>query len=776
MTDHRLVPLSPAERRVLEGVREGRPVDLGGRRADADGPRRPEEVVRGAVVAAILAGELSPARPPTTARRRELSLRGAILTGPLDLTGVTAPYGIRFADCEIEGDLLLAEATVPGLRLNRCRLQHLRGVDLRVDGALQVEHCVVASMVITDAHVTGRTSLDDTTIVNAAREPRCLHADGATFGSDLSAERLRANGEINLFDAEIVGQLDLSDATLRNADADGYVLRADRATIKAGLIATALRTSGELCLRGATIGGLDLSGATLADPSGVALSADLARIDGDFVAIGLRSTGELRLPAVTMSGQLDLSDATLANPGGNVLQADQALFGGGMLATDTTASGEIRLLGATLRGQLDLADAVLDNPGRHALCVDQVTIDGDLTATGITMTGEFRMIGATVRGQLDLSDATLRNPGSGVLTGDQASLDGGLFATDLRTSGEISLAAVTVNGVLDLEGATLENSGATALRFNGSTAKNIFLRRLTWSGTISLARMSAEALSITGVTALDETSSLRLAHAQINTIECDHWTDGPRLHVDGLRYTRLDPQPTPAQWAGWLARSQGRSKHDPDAYVPSAYDALATSLHDAGREDDARRVRIAKHDRRRRYGDLDPWSRAAECVYHVLVGYGFAPIRLFPTFGALVLLSLLVSVVVAGDDSAWRRTAAASAACRVATPVQPPAAAAQTTPRPSGAPTTTGGAAGAALSASTACPAPSTASSSRDLDGLDRVVFAFDAAVPVVDLGQERRFEVRGPWLRTWYVLTVLGSWLLGIMLVAAIGRRLVRD
>ncbi len=613
-----------------------------------------ERTIRGEALAAILTYTQQPNKP-----RRAVRLALARISGPLDLEALDLPCPLAFVDCFFDEAIRLSEAHLPKLTLIGCYLPELIADQIETRGSVILTRTQTRSVRLPGAHIGGQLALNGAQLSNpegnalnadraqidrgmfcregfrAEGEIRllsthiggqlsfngaqlsnpggdALSADGAQIDGDMFCrEGFRAEGEIRLPGIHISGQLALDGAQLSNPE--GNALSADRAQIDRGMFCReGFRAEGEIRLLGTHIGGqLALNGAQLSNPEGKALSADGAQIDGDiFCREGFRAEGEIRLPGIHISGQLALNGAQLSNPHSNALNADRAQIDRGMFCREGfRAEGEIRLLSTHIGGQLSLEGAQLSNPGGDALSADGAQIDGDMFCDGgFRAEGAIRLPGIHISGQLALNGAQLSNPHSNALNADRAQIDEDMFCDGgFRAEGEIGLPGAHIGGQLALKDAQLSNPGELALNLCQATIAHLLLPETTAPEGI-----------------------LDLRDAQVKHLE-DAWPTVPyEAMIGGLVYETLSPV-TRGVLArlDWLANAEG-------GYLRQPYEQLATILRRAGRDDDARRVAIAKETSRR--PELKLTGRAWNYVYGLTVGYGYAPWR-----GLLGLLLIFIA-------------------------------------------------------------------------------------------------------------------------------------
>ncbi len=227
----------------------------------------------------------------------------------------------------------------------------------------------------------------------------------------LAAERLRAAADVFLSDAVVaaavedgavclpgahIGQLDCSGTKTRNES--GPAVRVDSLQVdhdvllRHGFDAVGAGERGAVCLIGAHIcGELECAGAKIRNESGPALNAAGLQVDQTaflwkgFEAVGAGERGTVRLRGARIGGRLDCSGAKVSNESGpallaDSLEVDQDVFlREGFEAVGAGERGTVRLTGMHLGGLLEFsADGVENRSHPQA----RLQVDG-LTYTGV---------------------------------------------------------------------------------------------------------------------------------------------------------------------------------------------------------------------------------------------------------------------------------------------------------------------------------------------------------------------------------------------------------
>src|SRR6266487_2030780 len=353
--------LNSAERKLLAAVVSGALVDLQAGRARQDDPSDGARwgrgrTLRAELLARLLTGDLT----SQSGRPRAVKLRGAHITGSLNLEAATLTCPLLLWDCHIDEPVSFDEVTAPAIRMLGCHLPGLTASQLRTTGDL-----ILSAVVFT------RT------------------------------------GEIRLDGAHIGGSLALVGVTFRNPG--GTALNADGLTVERNMLCGGGFTAkGEVSLLGATIGGdLNLRGAKLANPERTALTADRITVGQGMHMDRLSSVGEVRLPGAHINGQLTLTRAKLNNPGRAALYASQLTVDSDMSCKNFTAAGLISLDSAHIGEQLYFTGASLTD---GVLTAVDLTVVRDFFANiGFTATGEVSLHGASIGGELNFNGACLVN-------------------------------------------------------------------------------------------------------------------------------------------------------------------------------------------------------------------------------------------------------------------------------------------------------------------------------------------------------------------------------
>jgi hypothetical protein len=345
--------LTAVEQSLVERVGGGRRLDLADGEAVSWAGMRlwgESRTCSATVIRDILRGRLAADLDP-----HGLRLRGARITGRLDLENLVTGVWLELADCLLEEGVAASDARLASVVLTGCQLEH--PAEPPRDAARLT--CGVLSLA--GARVIGHAGY----------------------------------GAVDLGGARIGGYLDCSGAELCNdcgpaLYADG--VQVEQSTFLAdGFTATGRGDLGAVHLHGADIGGqLVCDGARLRNDSGPALLADGLHVGhgvflrGEFTATGSGDLGAVRLARARIGGQLDCTGAQLHNNSGPALNAESLQVGQDMfLRRKFTATGGgqsvvVNLTATRVGGTFQFAPKQLDHQAdsHRLLEVDELTYAG----------------------------------------------------------------------------------------------------------------------------------------------------------------------------------------------------------------------------------------------------------------------------------------------------------------------------------------------------------------------------------------------------------------
>jgi hypothetical protein len=230
--------LSRPERTLWTAFAGGRWVDLRSRdparddlgQAGSWGVRR---MIRAEVLTALLLG----ASQPEAGQAPAIRLRGARITGRLDLMGAVIIYPLVLEHCWFDEPPRFVEATTKTIRITGSHLPGFNGARMRTEGILNLYQSVISEVLRLDrAKIAGEISLRGARLGPAGiRGGAALAGAGLTVDGDMECNGgCLFHGEINLRGAHIGGLLTFEDAILDQAGAPAHLSRL---------------AAGELCLR-----------------------------------------------------------------------------------------------------------------------------------------------------------------------------------------------------------------------------------------------------------------------------------------------------------------------------------------------------------------------------------------------------------------------------------------------------------------------------------------------------------------------------------------------
>jgi hypothetical protein len=282
--------LTRAERRVWRAFATGGRVRLGDDRPGRD----PERAVRAEVIAALLLGGADPAVRPGHDRVPAVRLRGARVTGRLDLAGADVPWLLSFYNCVLEQPPDFSHAATRTIKINNCALPGFSAIWSHIAGHLTfTESHIRGTVELTGARVSGEVRMNAARISPSrggiAMTSGGLVADGGCYGRDL-----RATGGMRFAGARLNGGFVLSGAHLEATD--GPALDLENAEIANALHCGAGFTArGTVRLRGARVAGqVSFRQARLSAPR-IALHATRLRCDELDLHTSGPIDGEVRL-------------------------------------------------------------------------------------------------------------------------------------------------------------------------------------------------------------------------------------------------------------------------------------------------------------------------------------------------------------------------------------------------------------------------------------------------------------------------------------------------
>jgi hypothetical protein len=210
----------------------------------------PRRTARAEVITGLLLGafEAAPGYFPG------VRIRGAKITGRLDLMGATTGYALVCEGCWFEQPPRFVEATTKTVRIVTSHMPGMNCARMRADGLVNLYGSVIKGLLRLDqAHVTGEIFLMGTHVGDGTGE--AIAAKGFTVEGDMQCtDGFTTHGPINLRAARITGRLSFRGAVLNAPESD----REDRSGLHLSLLQAA-----ELDLRAAQpiIGGIRLSNA-----------------------------------------------------------------------------------------------------------------------------------------------------------------------------------------------------------------------------------------------------------------------------------------------------------------------------------------------------------------------------------------------------------------------------------------------------------------------------------------------------------------------------------
>ena len=577
--------LTEPEQLLWKAFSGGEWVDLG---SGAAGP----PVIRAEVIAALLLGAAE-AAPGGTAGIR---LRGAAVTGRLDLTAGSAAWPLVCDGCQFDTEIGFVDSTLRTVCILNSELPALDGTRLRLNGILDMTGSQIGGTVqLPQARVDGQLQLRGIRAGTAGAGAVAVLARGLSVDGEADCSGMEAHGLVSFEGAAVTGTLNLAGAQISCPGERGLDL--NYATIGGTLACPGLAVDGETRANNCRISvELIMRGARLDNPGGRAfLAGGLDVAGGAFFDRGFSARGEFTLIGARLAANLSVRKSTFDNPGGTAVNLERASIG--MLnAQEVSCRGQVIMAGAEISGDANLAGAVLETgDGKPALNAERSRIGGTLVLSNVKALGEVNLLSIRVGERLLLDGAELRDPFGMACRLSRAQVTADLFCDHTTADGQMKLAGATIGAKIRLRKSVFTHPAGTAIHAGGLRAQEFLLE--------------ADVRVRGGVD---------LSHATIGVLHDDPATWPDRLYLDGLTYQALSPRLSADRRLGWLAR-------DPGGHQPQPYEQLAAHYTAIGQPAQARTVLHAKE--RIQHQGKGPVSKAWSLLQDITVGYGYRPRR-----------------------------------------------------------------------------------------------------------------------------------------------------
>ncbi len=466
-----------------------------------------------------------------------------------------------------------------------------------------------------------------------------LRLEDCELKEDLVLRQTRAI-DIALYDCVFGGRLRAGQLELR------WNLRLNGSKMNDGVELLGARVGGQLSMNNAMLKAMAGEDGEV----GSGFAADDLEVSKGFFCDGMSAEGEVRLLGAKVGGQLSMNNAVLkaiAGKDGEVkpaFAADRIDASRGIFCNGMSAEGEVRLLGAKVGGQLSMNNAVLkaiageDAEVGSVLTADGIEASGGIFCDGMSAEGEVRLLGAKVK-LLSMNEAALKaivgrdGEVRPAFNGDRSEVDEGMFCDGMSAEGEVRLLGAKVGGQLSMSNVALKaiagKDGEVRPAFNGDGIKvsdGMFCDGMSAEGEVRLlggevggqlalvkTQLAMEApdedcLALVGaksnelIIALDEVKGvINLTDAKVRSL----WDAGGGEFLGQLPDTirlqgfRYDSLREPLSAR---KRLEWIERSQQEQHYPGVYAELAEAYRSIGRREDAREIGIANERRAREDG------------------------------------------------------------------------------------------------------------------------------------------------------------------------------
>ena len=363
-----------------------------------------------------------------------ITIKGAYISGELDLEYAKIPFPIRFIDCNFP-----------------------TGINLKYGELLYKVHL---------------------------RKPNCngLTADGLEVGHSVFMNKaFKSEGQVILTGSKI--DVDLNCEKGHFINPYGIALSADGLKVEHSVFMNnEFESKGQVILTGSRIDGdLNCENGQFTNPNDIdpnkkiALSADGLKVGHSvFMNNGFKSEGKVNLAASEIGIALKCGGGKFNNPNGTALNANGIMVKrsiytdrGVTMDKDFQAEGRVSLIDATIYGVLNCEGGTFNNPNRTALIGNGLKIERSISMKRSSFRGEVNLVDATIGGNLNCEKGHFSNPNGIALDAKGLEVERCIEMKDSSFSGEVNLVDAKIGGDLNCQEVEFINPGGIALNAMG---------------------------------------------------------------------------------------------------------------------------------------------------------------------------------------------------------------------------------------------------------------------------------------------------------------------
>jgi hypothetical protein len=257
-----------------------------------------------------------------------MQLRGALITGVLDLEGCRIQSGIALKDCRFEAAPILRSAIIDNLQLDGSVLPGLNADVIEVRGGVSLAGATVDGPIKSHGSQLGGSLICDGAKITSPKI-------AALLGDQIVARSIAMRG------TSVVGGISLVGAKLSSD--------------------------------------LNVAGVDIHHPNGVALKADGIDVEGDVILHSGRIEGEIEMVGGHIEGDFDCTGTKIHNPGAVALRFNRSIVKGAwFLWKDAKIDGVLDMTGANIGS---IHDDLACWPGEGDLMLNRCLYDALIGGT-----------------------------------------------------------------------------------------------------------------------------------------------------------------------------------------------------------------------------------------------------------------------------------------------------------------------------------------------------------------------------------------------------------